>query len=102
MRFKAIYAAEFYDDLQENVDWYNEKQAGLGRRFYKAVKGQTVWIKKNPFTIAIRYDDVRCAKVKGFPYMVHFKVFQEIKTIKIISVFGTHRDPAIWEERSDK
>jgi hypothetical protein len=102
MRFKAIYAAEFYDDLQENVNWYNEKQAGLGRRFYKAVKEQTAWIKKNPFTIAVRYDDVRCAKVKGFPYMVHFKVFQEIKTIKIIAVFGTPRDPAIWEERSGK
>jgi hypothetical protein len=102
MRFKAIYAAEFYDDLQENINWYNEKHAGLGRRFYKAVKEQTTWIKKNPFTIAVRYDDVRCAKVKGFPYMVHFKVFQEIKTIKIIAVFGTPRDPAIWEERSNK
>jgi hypothetical protein len=102
MRFKAIYAVEFYDDLQENVNWYNEKQAGLGRQFYKAVKEQTAWIKKNPFNIAVRYDDVRCSKVKGFPYMVHFKVFQEIKTIKIIAVFGTPRDPAIWEERSNK
>jgi hypothetical protein len=34
--------------------------------------------------------------------MVHFKVFQEIKAIKIIAVFGTPRDPAIWEERSNK
>lgn len=66
MGFKLIYAVEIYDDLQENIDWYNKKQSGLGSRFFKTVKEQIVRIKKAPFTIAVRYDDVRCAKVKEF------------------------------------
>jgi hypothetical protein len=99
MGFKLIYAAEVYDDLQQNIDWYNERQPGLGSRFFKAVKEQTARIKKNPYGIAIRYEEVRCAKVKGFPYMVHFKVFPDIKTVKVTAVFSTHRDPKIWEER---
>jgi len=100
MGFKLIYAAEVYDDLQQNIDWYNEKQSGLGSRFFKAVKEQIYQIKKTPYGIAIRYEEVRCAKVKGFPYMIHFKVFPDINTIKVMAVFSTHRDPKIWKERT--
>ena len=45
MGFKLIYAAEVYDDLQQNIDWYNEKQSGLGSRFFEAVKEQISRIK---------------------------------------------------------
>jgi hypothetical protein len=102
MSFKLIYAVEVFDDLQENIDWYNKKQSGLGSRFFKAVKDQTIRIKKNPYSSPIRYDDVRCAKLKGFPYLVYFKIFQGINTIKVIAVFSTYRNPLIREERTDK
>jgi len=102
MGFKLIYAVEVFDDLQENIDWYNKKQSGLGSRFFKAVKDQTIRIKKNPYTAAVRYDDVRCAKVKGFPYLLHYKIFQDINTIKVIAVFSTYRNPMIWHERTNK
>lgn len=59
MGFKLIYAAEVYDDLQQNIDWYNEKQSGLGFRFFKAVKEQIYRITKTPYGIAIRYEEVR-------------------------------------------
>ena len=102
MGFKLIYAAEVFDDLQENIDWYNKKQSALGSRFYKAVKDQTIRIKKNPFSAAIRYDDIRCAKVKGFPYLVHYKIFQDLNIIKVVAVLSTHCNPLIWEERTNK
>ena len=97
MGFKLVYAAEVFDDLQKDIDWYNQKQYGLGSRFFKAVKEQISRIKKNPYSIAIRYDDIHCAKVKRFPYLVHYKIFQDLNIIKIIAVFSTHRDPIIWE-----
>ena len=100
MSYKLIYAVEVFDDLQENIDWYNKKQSRLGSRFFKAVKDQTIRIKKSPFSAAVRYDDVRCAKVEGFPYLLHYKIFEDINTIKVIAVFSTHRNPLIWEERS--
>ena len=102
MSFKLIFAAEVYGDLQQNINWYNKKQAGLGSRFFKAIKEQLPQIKKNPYGVAIRYDEVRCAKVKDFPYMVHFKIFPEINIVKVTAVFSTHRDPDIWEERNTK
>lgn len=75
MAFKLIFATEVYDDLQQDIDWYNDRQKGLGSRFFKAVKGQIPRIKKNPYSFALRYEDVRCAKVKGFPYIIPSKIF---------------------------
>jgi hypothetical protein len=102
MGFKVIYAIEVYNDLQENIDWYNQKQPGLGTRFFKAVKEQITRIKKTPYNIAIRYEDVRCAKVKRFPFLIHFKIFHDTNIIKVIAVFSTHREPVIWKERTNK
>lgn len=102
MAFKLIFAAEVFDDLQQNIAWYNEKQPGLGSRFYKTVKSQLSRIKKAPYTIAIRYENVRCAPVKSFPFLVHFTVEAETATIRVIAVFSTHRDPEMPKSRSGK
>lgn len=67
--------------------WYNNKRPGLGSRFFKAVKDQTIRIKKNPFSAALRYDDVRCAKVKGFPYLVHYKISTFFNTLVSLIYF---------------
>lgn len=99
MAFKVLFAAEVYDDLQQSIDWYNEQQSGLGSRFFAAVKQQISRISKSPASFAIRYDEVRCAKVRNFPCLIHFKVFSESNTVKIIAVFSTHRNPEIWKYR---
>jgi mRNA-degrading endonuclease RelE of RelBE toxin-antitoxin system len=96
MNYRVIYAPEVKTDLQESIDWYNDKLPGLGARFFQNVKEQLDYIEKNPYAVAIRYDEIRCIKVKAFPYLIHFKVEKETNTIKIIAVFNTSRNPAIW------
>jgi hypothetical protein len=97
MRFKILYSTRFFEDLQQDIDWYNDKQPGLGVRFYKAVKSRLAEIKRNPYSVAIRYDDVRYACVKKFPYMIHFRVLAKDNIIEAIAVFSTHRNPEIWK-----
>lgn len=96
MSFKIIYASEVYDDLQQAIDFYNSRQKGLGSRFYKTVKIQISQIKSNAFGFQVRYHDVRCLPLNKFPYTIHYKVFPETKTIKIIAIFCDYIDPDIW------
>ena len=68
MKFKVEYNPDFFDDITEAIDWYNEKQFGLGERFFKAVKKQTVKLSGSALQYAIRYDDIRCLNIEKFPY----------------------------------
>jgi mRNA-degrading endonuclease RelE of RelBE toxin-antitoxin system len=100
VNYRVIYAPEVETELQESIDWYYGKQHGLGARFLKNVKEQLDYIEKNPYGVAIRYDEIRCSKVKTFPYLIHFKIEEEIKTVKVIAVLNTNRNPAIWISRN--
>jgi hypothetical protein len=100
MAFKLTFSADVFDDLQQNIDWYNEKQPGLGQRFYKSVKTQISRIKKTPYSIAVRYEDIRSATVKGFPFLIHYRIYPELANIRVIAVFSTDRDPEKTKMRS--
>ena len=60
-------------DIQESVNWYNQQQKGLGRKFYMEVLDGIDSLAKNPF-YKICYDAVHCLPLKKFPFMVHYTV----------------------------
>jgi len=41
MKFAVEYNPEFFNDLVQSVDWYNDRQIGLGSRFFNQIKTQT-------------------------------------------------------------
>lgn len=99
MLFKVIYADEVFDDLQKAIDYYNSRKKGLGIRFYKAVRIQISEIQSNALGYQVRYETIRCAPLKTFPYTVHYSVNQDTKTMMIIALFCDYRDPKIWKFR---
>ena len=54
---------------------------------------------KNPKASNVRYDDVRTAILNMFPFMVHFTIDKENKTIVISAVLHTSRNPELWKNR---
>jgi len=38
MSFKIIFMPQVFDDVQDAVNWYNEKQRGVGKRFFWLLK----------------------------------------------------------------
>lgn len=98
MAYKLTIRPEVYDDIQSGIDWYNSKQKGLGRRFFEAVQKQYNVLKKNP-VFQVRYDDVHCLPLKKFPYMIHFIVEEDSKTVVVLGVIKTYLNPEKWKER---
>ncbi len=92
---------EAFNEIQEAIDYYNQMQSGLGKRFYKTIDQCFSFLKKNYLLFAIVYDDVRCMPVKKFPYMIHYRVLTSQKTISIKAVFCTHKDPSALKKRTD-
>lgn len=85
-------------DIQDQIYYNNNKQKGLGKRFYNDVKDTFKNIKKNPFYQS-RYKDVRCLPLKIFPAMLHFTFDQHKKQISVRAVFHTSQDSQKWNKR---
>ncbi|WP_417613108.1 type II toxin-antitoxin system RelE/ParE family toxin [Owenweeksia hongkongensis] len=98
MSFSIKIDPEAIEDIQNGIDWYNEQQKGLGRKFHREVKLAFKSIKSNPF-FQVRYDRVRCLPLSKFPFMIHFTVNESEKIVAIRAVFNTSRNPDIWMKR---
>ena len=82
-------------ELIEACAWYEEQRPGLGTVFFNKIGGRLKSIENNPFHYNIRFSGrFRFAPVTVFPYMVVYKVDELEKTIYVISVFHTSRNPA--------
>lgn len=98
MAFKIKVEPEALEDIQQGIDWYNEQQSGLGRKFLTEVKDCFKSLKINPF-FQIRYDNVRCLPLKKYPFMVHFTVHETEKLVIVRAVFNTHLSGDNWNKR---
>ncbi|RLD53267.1 MAG: type II toxin-antitoxin system RelE/ParE family toxin [Bacteroidetes bacterium] len=97
--YKTIILPLAKQDIKEAANWYNKQNRGLGKRFTKEIRNKVKFIKNNPKAIAVRYDDIRAAVVDGFPFMIHFRIEENLKLVVIPAVYHTSQNPSIWERR---
>ncbi len=90
-KYKVIFSENALADIEDGVFYYNEQRKGLGKRFAIAVQATLNSIRKNPFFAGVRYDDIRCAAVGVFPYLVHYKIETDTRAVKILSVYSTYK-----------
>ena len=100
MKFKVEYNLDFFNDIAQAVDCYNEKQAGLGDRLFNNIKKQMAKLSTSALHFAIKYDRIRCMCIEKFPYMVHYRINEQTKTVNVEALFLTSRNPNIWDERT--
>ena len=94
--YKLSFTPAATGHVKEISLWYNKQLKGLGKRFKDNLKTELAEIKKNPFSRSYRYDEVRYAVVKKFPYAAHYTVDEETGIIIIHAVFGFKEDPDKW------
>lgn len=99
MKIKKQVSEIVKQDLKEAAVWYNQARKGLGILFLKEVNKKVKQILKNPLAYEIRYENIRIAFVKRFPYGIHFEYLEIDNRVNILAVFHTSRNPEIWNER---
>lgn len=93
--FTFIFSPVAIENVEQAVDYYEKKQTGLGNRFAEQLQLTLNTVKRNPFFATVRYDDIRCARIKNFPYMVHYHINEDELLVIIIAVYSTYREP-LW------
>lgn len=97
--YKSLILPLAKEDVREAAQWYNDQSPGLGRKFTEEVRDIIRYIKQNPQACNIRYNEVRTAVLKVFPFMVHYTIDESNRTIIVSAVLHTSRDPQAWEKR---
>ena len=93
---RFLEAAEI--EAADAIDWYEEKQTGLGTAFRESVESTIYSIRMNPFAYPlVQGSGVRRALTDRFPYSIIYSM--ETDAILIVSVFHTSRNPMIWRGR---
>lgn len=95
--YKSIILPLAKQDIKEAATWYNERQPGLGKQFTDHVRKTVHYIRQNPKAVAQRYNNVRTALLDTFPYMIHFAVDDDKKSVTVLAVLHTARDPKAWK-----
>ena len=91
--FTVIFSPLALDDIEQTYNYYEQRQSGLGKRFAAQLQLTANAIKRNPFFASVRYDDIRCAQLKKFPYLVHYNIHEADKLVTVIAVYSTYKEP---------
>jgi hypothetical protein len=100
----AVYPLKFHPgfvhELEMAISYYDEHSANAGKRFRLAVKKQLNLIKKAPQLKTIRYDDVRFARLEGFPYAIHYSIDAPDHQVLVHTLVSDHQNPEVyWQKR---
>lgn len=95
MSFNIVLNDAAVHDIQLAIDYYNQQQTGLGKRFYNTINRAFETLKRNPF-YQVRYDNVRCFYSRPFPFLIHFTVDEHKMIIVVLAVIHTSVNPNKW------
>jgi len=84
-------------EFDEAALWYEERRRGLGIQFVSEIDHAIDLAAENPERFPVMHRDVRCVRVRRFPYSVFFRA--ESRRIVVLAVFHARRDPSVWQQR---
>ena len=99
MKYKLIISAEAESDIENAMDYYEEKQRGLGKRYLLSIKEAIRLVVRNSFAFARIYLEIRKVNTKRFPYSLFYSIEEEQKELVIFAVIHHSRSEKAWTKR---
>jgi mRNA-degrading endonuclease RelE of RelBE toxin-antitoxin system len=96
-KFKVVFSVEALNDAKEARKWYNQQQKDLGKKLTRDIKDTIISIERNPFFSSVKYNNIRTAACKTFPYALHYEIDEVKSIVTIVSIFHFSRKP-LWED----
>ena len=90
MIYKILLLPRAFYDVKEINLFYKSININLLKKFNTNLKREIGLIKKNPLIFQIRYDNFRVVKIKDFPYLIHFEIYE--KSVIIDAIYHSSRD----------
>lgn len=84
-------------ELADAVQWYEDRDAGLGTEFLRVFRAATAALRRNPLLYQIVMGNARRVPLRRFPYSILYEVHSD--DVVILACFHESRDPDEWQRR---
>lgn len=91
------YLDEYYQDLKEAVEWYEQRQRGVGIEFLDELEIAIKRVRESPESFSLVDRVIRVIRLARFPYGVYFR-FDE-RGLLVVGVLHLHRSDRVWKRR---
>ena len=95
---KVIILQQALEELNDAVEYYEDKQSRLGLKLKEEIETHVNWIVHNPDVPRKRANCYRRINLKIFPYYIAYTIKSEV--IWILAISHGYRKPQHWIERS--
>ncbi len=92
MSYTIVYLVSSKLDVINAKNWYRNQQIGLDNRFATAIKCAILRLKENPFYFQLRYNNIRIAYPKTFPFGIHYYIDLAKREIIIVAIIHNKRN----------
>lgn len=101
MNWNVVVLPDFYADLEEAGDWYEQKLEGLGTRFAGEVLEVWADLAVNPLITGQKHPgrNIRWLYPEKFPYKIVYSVEEETKTVVVIALIHAARHERVLHRR---
>jgi len=81
-------------NLREVFEWYEARQTGLGSEFLRSAAAITEQLARNPERFSHALAPYRSAKLRRFPYALHYRV--EGRHVHVLACVHFRQSPDRW------
>jgi len=94
MTFNVIAEAEAKREWNEAVDWYEERETGVGWRFDDELQAFLQSLSQDPERFRLATTLTRKATMpKPWPYSIYFTMNTEHREVKVLAIWHGARNP---------
>jgi len=83
-----------FADIQNAIDYYQDKQEYLAERFAEILDKTFAALMSMPLSASIIYEDVRYKRIQKFPFIVIYRVDVVSDVVQVLRIFNTYLDPS--------
>ncbi|MBA4148059.1 MAG: type II toxin-antitoxin system RelE/ParE family toxin [Verrucomicrobia bacterium] len=99
MIFKVTTEVEAERDWSEAVDWYEQRESGIGSRLNTEVHSVLQTLARQPGRFPLVGRMTRRIRISGWPYSVFFTINEEHREVKVIAIWHGARNPGELKRR---
>ena len=97
MSLSVVFRRAARREFDEAALWYEARRVGLGSAFVLEIDRAVALAAEDPNRFPVMHANVRCLRVRRFPYSIFFLV--ESERLVVLAVFHARRDPMVWRMR---